>query len=99
MKFRDYINEMDNLDMLQMKMDKINKKLPMMGKMIERATNFKVNKIYQGDLESDPGLDMGEYSISIPDEKHMVLTQYTKGKFIMKHTGDLLSMIDYLKKL
>ncbi len=100
MKLKQYMNEYgDDLDKLQMQMDKINKQLPMMQKMIENHTKFKVIEVFQGGQESDPGLDLGEYSISIPKMGTAVLTHYDGHVFKTVKTGGINQIIDHLKKL
>jgi hypothetical protein len=105
MNFREYVNE-DRLDKLQMQMDRINKQLPMMKKMIEKNTKFKVVDMTPGDTSSDPGMDLysddsvsDDFSISIPQMGKMVLTNFDGRTFTTVKIGGINDIIEYLKKV
>ena len=100
------VNEMDDLDRLQMQMDAINKKLPMMKKMIEKNTSFKVKKIYQGGQESDPMIDLGDYDLQFIDQGNVSYPAgvhreqvVLKKNFRQVTTGSFVEILEYLKKI
>ncbi len=99
MKFKDYINESgDALDRLDSKMGGLNKKLSMLVKAIESA-GFKVTDAVEGDMESDPGLDLeGGYDIQVVKANMLVLSHYD-GKYVKEIArGPLQKIIAALKK-
>jgi len=106
MKFGNYVNEIDDLDRLEMKMAAINKKLPMMKKMIEKNTSFKVKKIYQGGQEADPMIDLGEYDLQFIDQGNVSYPAGVhreqvslKKNYREVTTGSFIEILEYLKKI
>lgn len=101
MKFKDYINEQDELDILQGKMGAMNKKLAMFKRKIEQ-TGFKVIEVYQGELESDPGFELeGGFSIQMASPNHWILTQEVDDgeAFQDVASGAPNKILNYLKKV